>query len=143
MNLHPHFDTMLKFTDPEMYYALLNAGLSELDIDIMEKVTDDMHMEDMSREGKTWTPKYSEKILREEQAKEGYFPKRRMEVVVDNPVTGLYKPEVVSLRQIEWLMDYKRRKIEEGRIDKRTLLTELHELAKLKKRRLDEKRNIY
>jgi len=59
--------------------------------------------------------------------------------IVDNPVTGVYKPSQMTKARVEWLMDYKRKKIREGRINKLTLLSELGELAKLRKKLIQKK----
>jgi len=52
---------------------------------------------------------------------------------VHNPVTGIYRPDQMNLKRLDYLVAYKQRKIREGRIDQRVLLAELRELAKLRR----------
>lgn len=56
-----------------------------------------------------------------------------------SPLTGYYQASNMTLDRVNWLMDYKRRKIKEGRISKSALLSELADLAKIRKRLIQKK----
>jgi len=55
-----------------------------------------------------------------------------------NPITWRWDPETINLRQIDWLMERKRRIFKEQRLDEFMFNYEMKELAKLRKRELDK-----
>lgn len=56
-----------------------------------------------------------------------------------NPITWKWNPETINLRQVEWLMERKRRLYKERKITAYTFRTEMAELAKLRKREIQRK----
>jgi len=57
-----------------------------------------------------------------------------------NPITGRWDPDKLSVRQVEWLMERKRRLLKEGKIKKYIFEFEMKELAKLKRKIVAEKK---
>lgn len=50
-----------------------------------------------------------------------------------SPVTYKWKPDSIKLRQVEWLMDRKRRVYQEGKIPKTIFMVEMNQLAVLRR----------
>jgi len=59
-----------------------------------------------------------------------------------NPITYKYKPDELSPRYIDWLMQRKRRILTEGKIGKRQFAFEMSELAKLRRKAIIKDRNF-
>jgi len=102
------------YDQPELYDWYMSQGWND-----DELLTEQSHMDESDY-----------KIMLREQVLEEMKPVER---VVHNPVTGIYRPDQMNLQRLDYLVAYKQKKIREGRIDQRTLLAELRELAKLRK----------
>lgn len=103
----------------------------------------ELKQQDVAKISAKYGPYTKERYRKEVEraTRPSYVPLESSRIIrnVDNPVTGIYKPSQMTKDRVEWLMDYKRKKIREGRINKLTLLAELGELAKLRKKLIQRK----